>query len=353
MHQPLGVHPAATATAGQAGYGGEDGREREHDVDRRPHPPREQWPDAVHAALFALRASSAAMTTPGSWPLPRNLVAAAAREGRTAWLGTLPTTAARIAAAWSLTIEAPFQPGGQTAWVAPVRNRAGERQVLKLAWRHPETEHEADALDAWAGHGAVRLHAAADSADTIALLLERCRPGTPLTMLPETEQDEVVAGLLPRLWCAPPTGHRFRSLQAMCEAWAEEFDARVAASPTLVDPGLARAGISLFLMLPTTAEHRVLLATDLHAGNVLAAEREPWLAIDPNPYVGDPTYDPLQHLLNCTERLHADPAGVAGRIAGLLGLEPLRLRRWLFARCVQESLDQPLLADVARRLPID
>jgi streptomycin 6-kinase len=293
------------------------------------------------------------MTGRESWPLPRNLVAAAARESRSAWLGTLPTTAARIAAAWSLRIEAPFQPGGQTAWVAPVRTPAGERQVLKLAWRHPETEHEADALEAWDGHGAVRLHAATDSAETIALLLERCRPGTPLSTRPETEQDEVLAGLLPRLWRAPRPGHRFRPLLAMCETWAKEFDARIAASPTLVDPGLARVGMSLFLTLPTTAERRVLLATDLHAGNVLAAEREPWLAIDPNPYVGDPTYDPLQHLLNCIERLHADPPGLAERIADLLGLDPLRLRRWLFARCIQESLDQPLLADIARRLPID
>jgi streptomycin 6-kinase len=96
-----------------------------------------------------------------------------------------------------------------------------------------------------------------------------------------------------------------------------------------------------------------LLATDLHADNVLAAEREPWLVIDPKPYVGDPVYDPLQHLLNCPQRLHADPVGLAGRIADLLGLDQLRLRRWLFARCVQESPDEPLLADLARRIPID
>lgn len=97
----------------------------------------------------------------------------------------------------------------------------------------------------------------------------------------------------------------------------------------------------------------MLLATDLHAGNVLAAERQPWLLIDPKPYVGDPTYDPLQHMLNCKQRLHADPAGLAGRMADLLGLNPLRLRRWLFARCVQESPDEPALADVARRIPIE
>lgn len=74
-------------------------------------------------------------------------------------------------------------------------------------------------------------------------------------------------------------------------------------------------------------------------GQVLAAEREPWLAIDPKPYIGDPTYDPLQHLLNCNQRLVADPRGFARRIADLLHLDADRLQLWLFARCVIESAE--------------
>lgn len=293
------------------------------------------------------------MPEPESLPLPRNLVAAAEEENRTTWLATLPATIARLARAWSLTVEAPFQPGGQTAWVAPARDRAGADLVLKVAWGHPEALHEADGLRAWAGHGAVRLHAAEESPDTVGLLLERCRPGTPLAELSERRQDVVVAELLHRLWSAPVNGTQFRPLQAMCNLWADEFQARVAAAPGVIDPGLAREGIVLFRALPASADRRVLLATDLHAGNVLAAERQPWLLIDPKPYVGDPTYDPLQHMLNCKQRLHADPAGLAARMADLLGLNPLRLRRWLFARCVQESPDGPALADVARRIPIE
>ena len=87
-------------------------------------------------------------------------------------------------------------------------------------------------------------------------------------------------------------------------------------------------------------------------GNALAAEREPSLVIDVKPYVGDPAYDPLQHLLICQERLHADPGGLAGRMADLLELDARRLRLWLFARCVQESPGWPPLADVARRIPL-
>ena len=81
-----------------------------------------------------------------------------------------------------------------------------------------------------------------------------------------------------------------------------------------------------------------------------AAQREPWLVIDPKPYVGDPTYDVLQHILNCDDRLRADPGGLARHMAELLGLDGDRLLLWLFARCVQESPDQPHLADVARRI---
>jgi streptomycin 6-kinase len=94
----------------------------------------------------------------------------------------------------------------------------------------------------------------------------------------------------------------------------------------------------------------VLLCTDLHAGNVLAAQREPWLVIDPKPYVGDPTYDALQHILNSRARLQANPRDLVSRIADLLDLDAERLLLWLFARCVQESSDWPGLAEVARRI---
>ncbi len=82
----------------------------------------------------------------------------------------------------------------------------------------------------------------------------------------------------------------------------------------------------------------MLLFTDLHAGNVLSGQRRPWLLIDPKPYVGDPHYDVLQHLLNCNASLQADPIGLLTEVADLAGLDAERVRQWLFARCVEESL---------------
>jgi streptomycin 6-kinase len=285
----------------------------------------------------------------GRLTLPRNLVAAAEAEGRQGWLVTaLPAALGQVVPMWSLTVGEPFQPGGQTAWVAPARDASGAGLVLKIAWPHPDAAHEADGLRAWAGNGAVRLRAAHDFGDATALLIERCLPGTPLSRRPEPEQDLVVAALLRRLWIEPDREHPFRSLQLMCRQWADSFEQRAAAGQLCLDPGLARAGIALFRELPATATSQVLLCTDLHAGNVLAAAREPWLVIDPKPYVGDPAYDPLQHMLNCDERLRSDPHGLARRMAGLLGLDPGRVLLWLFARCVQESPEWPSLAVVAK-----
>src|SRR5204862_81722 len=133
----------------------------------------------------------------------------------------------------------------------------------------------------------------------------------------------------------------------MCDRWAGEFDRDYAAARARgedqLDPAVARAGIELFRQLPGTVQRPALLCTDLHHDNVLAAAREPWLAIDPKPYVGDPAYDTLQHMLNFPGRLAADPAGLARRMAGLLDLDADRVRLWLFARCVQESVCEPNL----------
>lgn len=282
--------------------------------------------------------------------LPANLVAAVSREhpdsGMQAWLAELPRLVAELSARWQLAVGRPFQPGGQTSWVAPGA-RAGERLVLKIGWRHEEAWHEADGLQVWDGAGAVRLLDACADGPTSALLLEACEPGVLLSeAVSAWEQDEVVAGLLSRLWITPPAGHPFRPLAQMCDRWTDEAEA----NGSRLDAGLFRAGLDLFRALPRSAERETLLVTDLHPDNVLSARREPWLVIDPKPYVGDPTYDALQHMLNFPDRLATDPAGLCDRMAALLDLDAARLKLWLFARCVQESPECPRFAEVAAAL---
>ena len=83
--------------------------------------------------------------------------------------------------------------------------------------------------------------------------------------------------LLRQLWAQPHAAYPFRSLAQMCAAWAEEFEQEYAAAGAAdkIDPGLARAGIALFRALPETAGSQVLLCTDLHGDNILAAQRAP------------------------------------------------------------------------------
>jgi streptomycin 6-kinase len=292
-----------------------------------------------------------------AFAVPRYLAETARRdEGVRDWIGGLPAIVAGLADRWSLRVGEPFQPGGQCSWTAPVTDPAGGL-VLKVGFRFPggEERDEAAGLRCWAGNGAVRLYAAdeSESAYALLLLLERCVPGTPLgQVLPEPEQDLVVAGLLRQLWAQPPAAYPFCPLTQMCAAWAEEFEQEYAAAGAAdrIDLGLARAGIALFRALPGTAGTQVLLCTDLHGDNILAAQRAPWLVIDPKPYVGDPAYDLLQHMLNCEDRLAADPAALADRMAALAGVDADRVRLWLFARSVQESTGSPLMRQVGRRL---
>jgi streptomycin 6-kinase len=164
-----------------------------------------------------------------------------------------------------------------------------------------------------------------------------------------------VVELLRSVWAVElPPDHPFRPLSEMADDWIAEAEQRMDTDPTALDRGCARDGLALFRELSRPAPAAALLVTDLHAGNVLSGERRTWLLIDPKPYVGDRHYDVIQHLLNCHESLQADPVGLAHRVADLAGLDATRVRRWLFARCVQEILHGrspwPRLDVVLRRL---
>jgi streptomycin 6-kinase len=249
-----------------------------------------------------------------------------------AWLKRLPETLRNLQDKWCIALGVPFCGEDVTcSYVAPAHLADGTSVVFKLGMPHMESEQEPDGLRFWNGDPTVRLLAADE--ETGAMLLETCEPGTPLTILSEPVQDIVIAGLLRRLWREPPEPLAFRPLSALMEHWSKETRA---AREKWSEAGLVREGLRLFAELPTTAPTNVLLATDLHAGNVLRAEREPWLVIDPKPFVGDPAYDATQHLFNCMDRLRSNPVGTIRRIAEMLGVEYERVRLWTFARAAAE-----------------
>lgn len=291
--------------------------------------------------------------------IPTYLAETAARRGGDGarWLAGLPHLIERVEREWSIAVESPYEPGGGASWTAPcTRTADGERLVLKIGLRHPESLHEADGLRVWNGDGTVRLYDMWHDEETTALLLEQCEPGTELRSdVSELDQDVVVAELLGRLWIEPPAGHPFRPLSDMCELWAVECEER-AERRSVADLGLVRDGLAVWRELGSSSDHPTLLVTDLHGGNILASQREPWLVVDPKPYVGDRTYDPMQHMTNCPSRLAAYPIALCNRMASLTGVDATRLRQWMFARLIVDSgwpfgiTTPPTNYDVARAL---
>ena len=301
-------------------------------------------------------------TPPGSASSPPR--AEVLGSGRAAWLASLPERIDELTRRWGLRLSEPFGPGGSGSWVAPGTDSDGREIVLKLTRRHTEALHEAEGLAMLGGQAAVEMYAfahlapmagAGQGGDMTALVLERCRPGTQLRWRPEAEQHGVVIDLLRSVWSlALAPDHPFRPLSEMVDDWVSRAEALLIASPGRLDRGLAREGLALFRQLSRPRPTDVLLLTDLHAGNVLSAERRPWLVIDPKPYIGDPHYDVVQHLLNCGRSLEEDPIRLLAHVADLADLDAGRVRQWLLARCVQESLAEvpswPGLHGVLRQL---
>lgn len=271
---------------------------------------------------------------------------------RQAWLDRLPAMLKALTERWSLRPDAPFDHGHVScSWVATVVRADRTSAVLKLGMPHMEGALEIEGLRFWNGDPTVQLLEADDHLG--AMLLERCQPGDMLRTEPEWKQDEVIAKLLKRLWRrpAPMNGlHRFRHLAQMLEVWRGETLAQKQHWP---DAGLVGEGLRVLQELARPSPTDTLLATDLHAGNVLRSTREPWLAIDPKPFIGDAAYDLVQHLHNCEQRLHADPMGMVKRVADLAEVDFERLRLWTFARAAadpREDWSNILWMDIAGAL---
>ncbi|HLH00202.1 MAG TPA: aminoglycoside phosphotransferase family protein [Bryobacteraceae bacterium] len=288
----------------------------------------------------------------GGMILPKQLIANCGRSSeRQAWLDTLPAMLEDLTRRWSLRLGPPFEHSNVTcSWVAPVVCADGTPAVLKLGMPHMEGASEIDGLRFWNGTPTAQLLDADDALG--AMLLERCQPGDSLHSEPEHTRDVVIATLLKRLWKrSEGTDLKpFRHLSEMLDFWREETLAQALQWP---DAGLVHEGLRLWKVLGEPTPTDVLLATDLHAGNVLRSEREPWLAIDPKPFIGDPTYDVVQHLHVCEERLHADPIGMVKRLADLCEVDAERLQFWTFARAAADpraNWSNPLWIDIARDL---
>jgi streptomycin 6-kinase len=211
----------------------------------------------------------------------------------------------------------------------------GDEVALKVQTPHRESEHEAAALELWDGDGAVRL--LAHDPERHALLLERCVPGTPLASVGQESALEVLVSLLPRLW--KPAAAPFRSLAEEASWWLEQLPGSWEEAGRQFERRLLDAALEALGELAPTQGEQVLLHQDLHGDNVLAAEREPWLAIDPKPLVGEREFA-VAPIVRSVELGHSrrDVLYRIDRLTSDLGLDRERARGWTIGQTIAWSV---------------
>jgi streptomycin 6-kinase len=237
--------------------------------------------------------------------LPRGLEWWRGQPGGADWLDRLPLLASECAEEWRLRLGAPFEPA-TISLVVPATLPDGSAAVLKVGFPEAESAREPDALAAWDGRGAVKL-LARDEARS-ALLVERCLPGAELwAEADEARANVIAAGVLRRIWREPPADHPFRLLTDVAAEWEESIPASWDRLGQPFDRSLLDLALNALRDLRSSQPEVVILHQDFHGGNVLAAEREPWLAIDPKPLVGERAFDAASLLRDRRAELARDP----------------------------------------------
>ena len=257
-----------------------------------------------------------------------------------AWLERLPALIAACERRWSLVTGPPFPLSYN--YVAPAVQADGTNVVLKVGFPGRELMTEIEALRLYDGHGIVRLLDV--DREQGSLLLERLMPGTPLAeVADDVEATSIAAGVMRKLWQGPggtpPARHDFPSVADWAAGLGrlrDEFGGGTGPFPV----ALVEEAETLFAELIGSMGAPVLLHGDLHHENILAAEREPWLALDPKGVVGEAEYEVGALLRNRQpEQLAAPETGriLARRVAQLaeeLGFDRTRLHGWGLAQAV-------------------
>ncbi|MEU8779361.1 aminoglycoside phosphotransferase family protein [Streptomyces sp. NPDC048606] len=275
--------------------------------------------------------------------VPDALVASYAGNGggaQRAWIAGLPALAAELLDRWDLTRDGDTA-HGEAALVVPVRRADDTRAVLKLQMPREETTAALLGLRAWDGAGIVRLLDHDPVSD--AVLLERLDGSRTLASVEDDDAATgTVAAILGRLHAAPaPEG--LRGLGDIARAMVASAPAAASALADPAERRRLRDWASAVGELVDEPGDR-MLHWDLHHDNVLAAAREPWLAIDPEPLVGDPGFDLWPALDSGLGALRS--GGDARRtvrrrfdlMTEALGLDRRRATGWTLGRLLQNTL---------------
>ncbi|WP_282694070.1 aminoglycoside phosphotransferase family protein [Streptomyces sp. CC208A] len=253
------------------------------------------------------------------------------------WLGRLPGLAERVPGEAGLTVERVVAPGGRDSLVLLVHDEAGEPAALKLAPPFTRPDLEREALAHWNGWGAVRLLGQAPEGS---LVLERLHPEVSLRSLPEAKALLEAAGTVRKLWVEPPAGHGFETVAARTARQAEAMEPHRADA---VAGDLTAAALAAREELLAAPAEELLLHGDFRQGKVLAGDRAPWLAVGPDPLVGERAYDLARLVRERVEDLVASSAGAPAarrrvhKLADSLDVDRERLRGWTLFRTVESG----------------
>jgi streptomycin 6-kinase len=272
--------------------------------------------------------------------LPDPVLGMAARgEEWSHWVDALPSTAEGLLEEWQLVRDGSLL-HGYCSLVLPVRTSGGRPAMLKLGFPDEESEHEHLALRRWAGKGAVQLLRA--DPRRRAMLLERLHHED-LNEVDDLEACEVVAALYATLHV--PAVPQLRLLSDQVTRWAGYLSAVPRSAP--VPFRLIEQSLSIARALASdAATDGALVHTDLHYENVLAADRGPWLAIDPKPLSGDPHFEPAPMLWNRWDEMvgSGDVRGAVRRrfhtLVDAAGLDEDRARDWVVLRELINVIDE-------------
>lgn len=230
----------------------------------------------------------------------------------------LDLSAARSAAqdaarVWGVELGEPFA-FANVSFVAPV----GDGAVVKVAWEgDDEGLHEADALELWAGAGAVRLLRRHGRA----LLEERAVPGDDLMRLEEDEATAAAISVARQIW--RPATAPFRPVQPQLHRWLDRAEREGSELVPLARELLGELGVSADWVVHG----------DFHHHNILR-HGDAFVAIDPKPYLADREYDVPSFLWNPWRNQMRDRDQTERRIAAFVaeGLHDFRIRAWTVIR---------------------
>ncbi len=265
------------------------------------------------------------------------------------FLRELPDRLAQRAEQWHLVLGLPY-PVGIGGYLVQAECPDGSAAVLKLSPTGAEqamaNELEVMMLRRWLGQGAVLLLDADIAAG--ALLMERCIPGITLDTLPDEGMVRIGCRLAHMLH-TEPTSEDLELIPVALDSvtdGARRFSAVMAEFGESLSPDVWRTVKESYDELVADRGHLVVCHGDLNPGNVLSAQRLPWLAIDPLPRVADSAYDGASLVWARRPWLLAQAdarAVLAHRIdiaARELVVDPARVRAWTLVRLVGVLADR-------------